>query len=72
MNGPEGPSYRLSTVREADMEYTEPQLQEFKEQFARKKRRQFSFRNWRCPACNGYLGRSMSMNFCPKCGVELR
>jgi hypothetical protein len=32
----------------------------------------FSFRNWRCPACNGYLGRSASMNHCPKCGVALK
>ena len=31
----------------------------------------FSFRNWRCPACNRYLGRTMSPRFCPKCGVEL-
>jgi cytochrome bd-type quinol oxidase subunit 2 len=32
----------------------------------------FSFRNWRCPACNGYLGKSASLNHCPKCGVALR
>jgi hypothetical protein len=32
----------------------------------------FSFRNWRCPACNRYLGRSMNPRFCDKCGVELR
>ena len=32
----------------------------------------FSLRNWRCPACNGYLGRSTSMNHCPKCGVALK
>ena len=31
----------------------------------------FSFRNWRCPACDRYLGRTMSPRFCPKCGVEL-
>jgi hypothetical protein len=32
----------------------------------------FSFRNWRCPACDGYLGRSLGPRFCPKCGVALR
>lgn len=32
----------------------------------------FSLRNWRCPACNGYLGKSASLNHCPKCGVALR
>lgn len=32
----------------------------------------FTLRNWRCPACNGYLGRNMGVNFCPKCGVQLR
>ena len=32
----------------------------------------FSLRNWRCPACNGYLGRSTGMNHCPKCGVALK
>ena len=26
---------------------------------------------WRCPACNGYLGRAFSPKYCPKCGVEL-
>ena len=31
----------------------------------------FTFRNWRCPACNGYLGRAMSPKFCPKCGAQL-
>jgi hypothetical protein len=31
----------------------------------------FSLRNWRCPACDRYLGRSISPRFCPKCGVEL-
>ena len=35
-------------------------------------RRVFSFRNWRCPACDGYLGRSMGARFCSKCGVQLR
>jgi len=32
----------------------------------------FSFSNWRCPACNAYLGRSLGPHFCPRCGVELR
>jgi len=32
----------------------------------------FSFINWRCPACNAYLGRSLGPSFCPRCGVELR
>ena len=32
----------------------------------------FSLYNWRCPACNGYLGRSASPRFCSKCGVPLQ
>ena len=32
----------------------------------------FSFRNWRCPACDKYLGKGMSLRFCPKCGVALQ
>ncbi|TMQ49613.1 MAG: hypothetical protein E6K73_09610 [Candidatus Eisenbacteria bacterium] len=32
----------------------------------------FSFANWRCPACNGYLGRGINPKFCSKCGTELR
>jgi hypothetical protein len=32
----------------------------------------FSLRNWRCPACEGHLGRGMSPRFCSKCGVQLR
>lgn len=32
----------------------------------------FSFRNWRCPACDGYLGRGISPKFCSKCGAQLR
>ena len=32
----------------------------------------FSFRNWRCPACDRYLGRSIGPSFCPKCGVALQ
>ncbi|HET6373844.1 MAG TPA: hypothetical protein VFG76_11075 [Candidatus Polarisedimenticolia bacterium] len=31
----------------------------------------FSLYNWRCPACNKYLGRGLGPRFCPKCGVEL-
>ena len=32
----------------------------------------FSFRNWRCPACSKYLGRTINPRHCPNCGVELR
>jgi hypothetical protein len=32
----------------------------------------FSFRNWRCPACDRYLGKQMSPTFCSKCGVALQ
>ena len=32
----------------------------------------FSFRNWRCPACDKYLGKGISPRFCPNCGVALR
>jgi rubrerythrin len=32
----------------------------------------FSLRNWRCPACNAYLGKSTSMRHCPRCGVALK
>ncbi|HEV8377104.1 MAG TPA: hypothetical protein VGR38_12815 [Candidatus Polarisedimenticolia bacterium] len=32
----------------------------------------FSFWNWRCPACEKYLGKSLSPRFCPKCGVALQ
>ena len=32
----------------------------------------FSFRNWRCPACNKYLGRTFNPKHCHSCGVELR
>ncbi|MGC8774745.1 MAG: hypothetical protein ACP5R6_05750 [Chlorobaculum sp.] len=32
----------------------------------------FSFKNWRCPACDKYLGRSMNPHFCWKCGIALR
>ena len=32
----------------------------------------FSFRNWRCPACEKYLGKGIGPAFCPKCGVALK
>ncbi len=32
----------------------------------------FSLVNWRCPACNSYLGKGLSPNFCPKCGADLQ
>jgi hypothetical protein len=32
----------------------------------------FSLRNWRCPACDKYLGKGVSPRFCPKCGVALQ
>jgi hypothetical protein len=32
----------------------------------------FSLWNWRCPACNKYLGKGISPAFCAKCGVALR
>ncbi len=99
------------------MEYTEEQKEQFKQEFAVKRRRQlmlsaplvivvvlfmladnrrgapllvlppavmwaglglilfglvFSFKNWRCPACGKYLGRSFGPRHCPKCGVALR
>ncbi len=31
----------------------------------------FSFSNWRCPACNSYLGKSWFIRFCPRCGAGL-
>jgi hypothetical protein len=31
----------------------------------------FSFRNWRCPACDKYLGKNFNPKHCPGCGVEL-
>jgi hypothetical protein len=99
------------------MQYTEQQLQEFRSEFAKRRKRQwialipilavfalfvtmdettgttpigpvavvlplafviiigvlaFSFTNWRCPACNKYLGKGISPKFCPKCGVQLQ
>lgn len=32
----------------------------------------YSLFNWRCPACNRYLGRQWNPRFCSKCGVPLR
>ena len=32
----------------------------------------FSFRNWRCPACDMSLGRAFNPKRCCKCGIELR
>lgn len=32
----------------------------------------FSLFNWRCPKCNGYLGRSLNPRYCSKCGAQLR
>lgn len=32
----------------------------------------FSFVNWRCPACDGYLGKGTSPKFCRKCGTQLQ
>ena len=99
------------------MQYAEQQLQEFRSEFAKRRKRQllmlipliavfllfgtvdeatgatpigpaaiilplafviilgilvFSFTNWRCPACNKYLGKGISPRFCSKCGVPLQ
>ena len=32
----------------------------------------FTLRNWRCPACGGYLGKGIGPRFCSKCGAPLR
>ncbi len=32
----------------------------------------FSLHNWRCPACNRYLGKHRSPKYCSKCGVALQ
>lgn len=32
----------------------------------------FSIYNWRCPSCNGYLGKGFSPKFCTKCGEQLQ
>jgi rubrerythrin len=31
----------------------------------------FSWRNWRCPGCDSYLGRNVNPQYCPACGLEL-
>lgn len=31
----------------------------------------FSWRNWRCPACDRYLGKGSNQKSCRKCGVAL-
>ena len=32
----------------------------------------FSLKNWRCPACNKYLGKGFNPSYCPKCGAQLQ
>jgi len=32
----------------------------------------FHGRNWRCPACDEYLGRAFNPKHCRSCGIELR
>lgn len=32
----------------------------------------FSLYNWRCPACNRYLGKQRNPKYCSRCGVELQ
>lgn len=32
----------------------------------------FTLQNWRCPACQRYLGKGANPSFCPRCGVALR
>ena len=32
----------------------------------------FSVFNWRCPACNAYLGKGISPKFCRRCGAQLQ
>ena len=32
----------------------------------------FIGRNWRCPACENYLGRALNPRNCHRCGIELR
>lgn len=31
----------------------------------------FSFKNWRCPACERYLGKSGIPRFCPQCAAQI-
>ena len=32
----------------------------------------YSLFNWRCPACNKYLGKGISPRFCRHCGAQLQ
>jgi hypothetical protein len=32
----------------------------------------FDGQNWRCPACDNYLGRAFNPKHCRRCGIELR
>jgi hypothetical protein len=32
----------------------------------------YSGRNWRCHACDMYLGRAFNPKHCRRCGIELR
>ena len=32
----------------------------------------FSLWNWRCPACNRYLGKTLNPAYCARCGAQLR
>src|SRR5690242_13062672 len=32
----------------------------------------FTFWNWRCPACNRYLGKKARPKLCRRCGVRLQ
>ncbi len=32
----------------------------------------YSLVNWRCPACDGYLGQRLNPRQCPSCGQALR
>ena len=34
--------------------------------------RLFSLKNWRCPACNRYLGKVWNPRHCPACGIALK
>jgi hypothetical protein len=32
----------------------------------------FSFKNWRCPACDKYLAKQTNPSFCPNCGAKYK
>ena len=32
----------------------------------------FTLWNWRCPACNRFLGSVKNPKFCPRCGAQLQ